>query len=108
MEDSHGREMTTRQVMKVTKEVPVLLRLFSYSWSELQWLLTAVRGLCSAQAKAALGMPRALTPQEAPTAQKALSLAQHPLVLCTSAHLGSWTDNQADTHGAFLVMNTSS
>lgn len=57
--------------MKVTKEVPVLSRLFGYSWSELQWLLTGVQGLRSAQAKAALGLPRALTSQQGPTTQKA-------------------------------------
>lgn len=53
--------------MNVTDKVPVLFKLFSYSLSELQQLLTGVQGLRSAQCKAALEMPTETLPQQDPS-----------------------------------------
>lgn len=69
-------------VNECDKEVPALFRLFGYC-GYLQ------------VSKAALGMPRALTSQQATTTQQ----AQPCPVLCSSHHLPSpRTDNQADRH----------
>lgn len=94
MEDSHGEKELPGKYMNVTKYMPVLFRLFSYSLPELQWLLTGVQGLHSAvqssfgNAHRDLTLAGSLTSEHCfPLHKKAFVLAQHSPVLYSSAHL---------------------
>lgn len=113
MEDSHGREIITRQLNERDK-------VSASPFQDLQSLFVRVAVVTYRCPSATFSTvqssfgnaPRGLTAAGSlpsahcfPLHKKAFSLAQHSPMLCSSAHLPSHrTNNQADRHEALLVI----
>lgn len=101
MEDSHGKEIVTRQLNNCDK-VSASLFFFFFKW----FSVTSTVQSSFANAPRDLTTAGSLTSEHCfPLHKKAFPLAQHSPVLYSSAHLWSrMTNNQADKHDALVVL----